>query len=170
MSGFMFLGRRRATSTVLMNCIPAIVAGVKNIYLTTPSLNSKINPAVVYAAKKCGVKKIYKTGGAQSIAAFAYGTKNFTKVDKIVGPGNTFVASAKKEVFGDVGIDMVAGPSEVSIVADKSADPNLIAADLIAQAEHDVFAQSILITNNRKLINLVNLSLRKQIKNLPKKI
>ena len=89
-------------------------------------------------------KKIYKTGGAQSIAALAYGTKNFEKVDKIVGPGNTFVACAKKEVFGDVGIDMVAGPSEVSIVADKSADPDLVAADLIAQAEHDIFAQSIL--------------------------
>ena len=123
--------------------IPAIVAGVKNIYLTTPSLNSNINPAVVYAAKKCGVKKIYKTGGAHSIAAFAYGTKNFEKVDKIVGPGNTYVACAKKEVFGDVGIDMVAGPSEVSIVADRHADPELVAADLIAQAEHDIFAQSI---------------------------
>ena len=120
-------------STVLMNCIPAIVAGVKNIYLTTPSLDSKINPAIVYAAKKCGVKKIYKTGGAHSIAAFAYGTKNFEKVDKIVGPGNAFVACAKKEVFGDVGIDMVAGPSEVSVVADKSADPDLVAADLIAK-------------------------------------
>ena len=139
-------------STVLMNCIPAIVAGVKNIYLTTPALDSKFNPAIVYAAKKCGVKKIYKTGGAQSIAAFAYGTKNFEKVDKIVGPGNTFVACAKKEVFGDVGIDMVAGPSEVSIVADKSADPDLVAADLIAQAEHDIFAQSILITEDKKLI------------------
>ena len=156
-------------STVLMNCIPAIVAGVKNIYLTTPSLDSNINPAVVYAAKKCGVKKIYKTGGAHSIAAFAYGTKNFEKVDKIVGPGNTFVACAKKEVFGDVGIDMVAGPSEVSIVADKHADPELVAADLIAQAEHDIFAQSILITDSRKLINLVNLSLKKQLIKLPKK-
>ena len=156
-------------STVLMNCIPAIVAGVKNIYLTTPSLNSKINPAVIYAAKKCGVKKIYKTGGAHSIAALAYGTKKFVKVDKIVGPGNAFVACAKKEVFGDVGIDMVAGPSEVSIVADKYSDPDLIAADLIAQAEHDVYAQSILITNNKKLINLVNLSLKKQLKKLPKK-
>ena len=101
-------------------------------------IKSKINPAIVYAAKKCGVKKIYKTGGAHSIAALAYGTKKFEKVDKIVGPGNAFVACAKKEVFGDVGIDMVAGPSEVSVVADKFADPNLVAADLIAQAEHDV--------------------------------
>ena len=156
-------------STVLMNCIPAIVAGVKSIYLTTPSLDSKINPAVVYAAKKCGVKKIYKTGGAHSIAALAYGTKNFEKVDKIVGPGNAFVAFAKKEVFGDVGIDMVAGPSEVSIVGDKYSDPKLIAADLIAQAEHDVYAQSILITDNKKLISSVNKSLKKQLVNLPKK-
>ena len=156
-------------STVLMNCIPAIVAGVKNIYLTTPSLDSKINPAVIYAAKKCGVKKIYKTGGAHSIAALAYGTKNFEKVDKIVGPGNTFVACAKKEVFGDVGIDMIAGPSEVSVVADKFADPDLVAADLIAQAEHDVQAQSILITENKNIIKSVNLSLKKQLVRLPKK-
>ena len=140
-------------STVLMNCIPAIVAGVKNIYLTTPALGSEINPAVVYAAKKCGVKKIYKIGGAHSIAALAYGTKKIEKVDKIVGPGNMFVACAKKEVFGDVGIDMVAGPSEVSIVADKFADPNLVAADLIAQAEHDINAQSILITDNKNQLN-----------------
>jgi histidinol dehydrogenase len=156
-------------STVLMNCIPAIVAGVKNIYLTTPSLGSKINPAVIYAAKKCGVKKIYKTGGAQSIAALAYGTKTFQKVDKIVGPGNTFVASAKKEVFGDVGIDMVAGPSEVTIVADKYANPNWIAADLIAQAEHDIFAQSILISNNKDLIKSVNECLKNQLFDLPKR-
>ena len=156
-------------STVLMNCIPAIVAGVKNIYLTTPSLNSKINPAIIYAAKKCGVKKIYKTGGAQTIAALAYGTKNFEKVDKIVGPGNAFVACAKKVVFGDVGIDMVAGPSEVSILADKFADPNFVAADLIAQAEHDVNSQSILISNNKDFIKLVNITLKKQLKKLPKK-
>jgi len=156
-------------STVLMNCIPAIVAGVKNIYLATPSLDSKINPAIVYAAKKCGVKKIYKTGGAHTIAALAYGTKKIEKVDKIVGPGNTFVACAKKAVFGDVGIDMVAGPSEVSIVADKTADPDLVAADLIAQAEHDIHAQSILITDNKNLIRLVNLSLKKQLKQLPKR-
>ncbi len=156
-------------STVLMNCIPAVVAGVKNIYLTTPSLDSKIDPAIVYAAKKCGVKKIYKTGGAHSIAALAYGTNKFEKVDKIVGPGNAFVACAKKEVFGDVGIDMVAGPSEVSVVADKTADPELVAADLIAQAEHDIYAQSILITNNKNLIRSVNFFLKKQLVKLPKK-
>ena len=156
-------------STVLMNCIPAKVAGVKNIYLTTPALGRNVNPAIIYAAKKCGVKEIYKTGGAHSIAALTYGTKTFKKVDKIVGPGNTYVASAKKEVFGDVGIDMVAGPSEVSIVADKSADPDLVAADLIAQAEHDIFAQSILITEDKKLIQSVNLSLKNQLQRLPKR-
>ena len=156
-------------STVLMNCIPAIVAGVKDIYLTTPSLGVKINPAIIYAAKKCGVKTIYKTGGAHSIAALAYGTRTFKKVDKIVGPGNSFVANAKKEVFGDVGIDMVAGPSEVTIVADKFANPNWIAADLIAQAEHDIFAQSILITNNQNLIKSVNICIKEQLNKLPKK-
>ena len=126
-------------STVLMNCIPAIVAGVKNIYLTTPALGSTVNPAIIYAAKKCGVKEIYKTGGAQSIAALAYGTKTFKKVDKIVGPENAFVACAKREVFGEVGIDMIAGPSEVSVIADKFSNPEWIASDLIAQAEHDCF-------------------------------
>ncbi len=162
-------GTANYPSTVLMNCIPALVAGVKNIYLTTPSLGSKVNPAIIYAAKKCKVKEIYKTGGAHSIAAFAYGTKTFKKVDKIVGPGNAFVASAKREVFGDVGIDMVAGPSEVSIVADKNSNPDWVASDLIAQAEHDIFAQSILITNNKDFIKDVNLSLKSQILSLPKK-
>ena len=156
-------------STVLMNCIPAVVAGVKNIYLTTPAFGSIVNPAIIYAAKKCGVKEIYKTGGAHSIAALAYGTKTFKKVDKIVGPGNAFVAAAKKEVFGEVGIDMVAGPSEVSIIADRFSNPDWIASDLIAQAEHDIFAQSILITNSKDLIKLVNQSLKFQLKNLPKK-
>ncbi len=156
-------------STVLMNCIPALVAGVRNIYLTTPSLGSLVNPAIIYAAKKCGVKEIYKTGGAHSIAAFTYGTKTFKKVDKIVGPGNMYVASAKKEVYGEVGIDMVAGPSEVSIIADKKSNPDWIASDLIAQAEHDIFSQSILITNSLDLIKSVNLSLKLQLKNLPKK-
>ena len=156
-------------STVLMNCIPAIVAGVKNIYLTTPALGSPVNPAIIYAAKKCGVKEIYKTGGAHSIAALTYGTKTFKKVDKIVGPGNAVVANAKKEVFGDVGIDMVAGPSEVSIVADKFSNPSWIASDLIAQAEHDILSQSILITNNKKLISQVNKHLKLQLNFLPKK-
>ena len=156
-------------STVLMNCIPALVAGVKSIYLTTPALNSSVSPAIVYAAKKCGVKEIYKTGGAHSIAAFAYGTKTFKKVDKIVGPGNAFVALAKKEVFGLVGIDMIAGPSEVSIVADRNSNPEWIASDLIAQAEHDIFAQSILVTNSKDLIKSVNQNIKLQLVNLPRK-
>ncbi len=155
-------------SSVLMNCIPAMVAGVKNIYMTTPALGKNVNPAIIYAAKKCGVKEIYKVGGAHSIAAFAYGTKTFKKVNKIVGPGNAYVAAAKKEVFGDVGIDMVAGPSEVTIVADSSANPEWIASDLIAQAEHDIYAQSILITNSLKLIKEVNICLTKQVKQIPK--
>ena len=142
---------------------------MKNIYLTTPALGKSVNPAIIYAAKKCRVKEIYKTGGAHSVAALAFGTKTFKKVDKIVGPGNAFVAAAKKEVFGEVGIDMVAGPSEVSIVADKFSNPDWIASDLIAQAEHDYFAQSILITNNKDLIRLVNISLKSQLMNLPKK-
>ena len=156
-------------STVLMNCIPALVAGVKNIYLTTPALGKPVNPAIIYAAKKCRVKEIYKTGGAHSVAALAFGTKTFKKVDKIVGPGNAFVAAAKKEVFGEVGIDMVAGPSEVSIVADRLSNPDWIASDLIAQAEHDYFAQSILVTNSKDLVRLVNISLKSQLMNLPKK-
>ena len=156
-------------STVLMNCIPALVAGVKDIYLTTPALGTYVNSAVIYAAKKCKVREIYKIGGAHSIAAFAYGTKTIKKVDKIVGPGNTFVATAKKEVFGDVGIDMVAGPSEVSIIADKYSNPEWVASDLIAQAEHDVFAQSILVSSSRDLIKSVNLYLKKQLSVLPKK-
>ena len=129
----------------------------------------KVNPAIIYAAKKCGVKEIYKTGGPHSIAAFTYGTKSFKKVDKIVGPGNAYVACAKKEVYGDVGIDMVAGPSEVSIIADKFSNPNWIAADLIAQAEHDIFSQSILITDSKDLIKLVNKNINEQLINIPKK-
>jgi len=156
-------------SSVLMNCIPAIVAGVKNIYMTTPTINGHYNPAVIYAAKKCKVKEIYKIGGAQAIAAMAYGTKIVNKVDKIVGPGNAYVASAKKQVFGDVGIDMIAGPSEVTIVADKWSKPDWIAADLIAQAEHDENSQSIIISGDIKIINKVNYFLKEQLKVLPKK-
>jgi histidinol dehydrogenase len=156
-------------SSVLMNCIPAIVAGVKNIYMTTPTMNGHCNPAVIYAAKKCKVKEIYKIGGAQAIAAMAYGTKTVNKVDKIVGPGNAYVASAKKQVFGDVGIDMIAGPSEVTIVADKWSKPDWIAADLIAQAEHDENSQSIIISEDIKIINKVNYFLKEQLKVLPKK-
>ena len=156
-------------SSVLMNCIPAIVAGVKQIYVTFPCIGKKINPGVLYAAKKCKVKEIYKLGGAQAIAAFTYGTQTINKVDKIVGPGNEYVALAKKEVFGEVGIDMFAGPSEVTIIADKYSNPDWIAADLIAQAEHDEMSQSILITDNKKIIIEVKKALGAQIKFLPKK-
>jgi histidinol dehydrogenase len=156
-------------SSVLMNCIPAIVAGVKNIYMATPSMGKDYNPAVIYAAKKCNVKEIYKIGGAQAIAAMTYGTNVVSKVDKIVGPGNAYVAGAKKYVFGDVGIDMVAGPSEVTIVADKSSKPDWIAADLIAQAEHDENSQSIVISDDIGMISKINYSLFEQLKELPKK-
>ena len=156
-------------STVLMNCIPALVAGVKNIYLTTPAFGSSVNPAIIYAAKKCGVKEIYKIGGAQAIAALAFGTKKIKKVNKIVGPGNQFVAAAKKEMFGNVGIDMIAGPSEVMVVADKTSNPEWVAADLIAQAEHDQYSQSILISNDKKMIKKVKKSINYQLNTLPKK-
>ena len=163
-------GKASYPSSVLMNCIPALVAGVKEIYMTTPAMNKFYNPAVIYAAKKCRVKEIYKIGGAQAIAAMTYGTKIVQKVDKIVGPGNAFVASAKKQVFGDVGIDMIAGPSEVTIVADASSKPDWIAADLIAQAEHDETSQSIVLADNIKIIKKVNYFLFHQLKNLPKKL
>ena len=162
-------GTANYPSTVLMNCVPAIVAGVKNIYMTTPLLGKKANPAVIYAAKKCGVKEIYKIGGAQAIAALAFGTKKIKKVNKIVGPGNQFVAAAKKEMFGNVGIDMIAGPSEVMVVADKTSNPEWVAADLIAQAEHDQYSQSILISNDKKLIGKVKKSINYQLRTLPKK-
>ena len=162
-------GRASYPSSVLMNCIPAIVAGVPKIFMTVPCLNKKINPAVLYAATKCKVKKIYKIGGAQAIGAFAYGTDTIEKVDKIVGPGNEFVSLAKKEVFGEVGIDMFAGPSEVTVIADKNSNPAWIAADLIAQAEHDELSQSILITESKELIYKVRKLMSLQINFLPKK-
>ena len=162
-------GKASYPSSVLMNCIPAIVAGVPKIFMTVPSLNKNVNPGILYAAKKCKVKKIYKLGGAQAIAAFAYGTNSVEKVDKIVGPGNEFVSLAKKEVFGEVGIDMFAGPSEVTIIADKYSNPEWIAADLIAQAEHDELSQSILITESKELTHKVKRFINYQINFLPKK-
>ena len=162
-------GRANYPSSVLMNCIPAKVAGVKKIFMTTPLYKTIPNPAVIYAAKKCGVKKIYKIGGAQAVAALAFGTKKIEKVNKIVGPGNSYVAGAKKEVFGEVGIDMIAGPSEVLIVSDKYSNPDWVASDLIAQAEHDEFSQSILVSSDRNLIAKVNKSIRVQLTSLPKK-
>jgi len=162
-------GKASYPSSVLMNCIPAIVAGVPKIFMTVPGLNKKINPGILYAAKKCKVKKIYKLGGAQAIGAFAYGTDTVEKVDKIVGPGNEFVSLAKKEVFGEVGIDMFAGPSEVTVIADKYSNPRWIAADLIAQAEHDELSQSILVTDSKELIYKVKKFINLQVKFLPKK-
>ena len=157
-------------STVLMNAIPAIVAGTKKIVMVNPRNKGKHNPGVLYAAKKCGIKEIYSIGGAQAIAALAYGTKKIKKVNKIVGPGNLYVATAKKEVFGDVGIDMIAGPSEITVVGDKFSNPDWIASDLIAQAEHDEFSQSILISKDKKLINKVQKSVSNQIIRLPRKL
>ena len=156
-------------SSVLMSTIPAIVAVVKRIVMINPSYKGKQNPAVLYAAKKCKIKEIYSIGGPSAIAAAAYGTKKIKKVDKIVGPGNSFVAAAKKEVFGDVGIEgMTAGPSEILIVCDKFSNPEWVASDLIGQAEHDVLAQCILISKDKDLIQKVKIEISKQLKELPR--
>ena len=157
-------------STVLMNAIPAIIAGTKKLVMANPRNKGKHNPGVLYAAKKCGIKEIYSIGGAQAVAALAYGTKKIKKVNKIVGPGNLYVATAKKEVFGDVGIDMIAGPSEITVVGDKFSNPDWIASDLIAQAEHDELSQSILISKDKNLINKVQKSVSNQIIRLPRKL
>jgi len=162
-------GNASFPSTVLMNAIPAKIAGVKRIVMINPKLKGKQNAGVLYAAKKIGIKEIYCIGGAQSIAALAYGTKKIKKVNKIVGPGNIFVSAAKKEVFGDVGIDMMAGPSEITVVADKFSNENWVAADLLAQAEHDINSQSILISKDINFINKVKKSIMHQLKNLPRK-
>ena len=156
-------------STVLMNAIPAIIAGVKRIVMASPKNKSEYNPGVLYAAKKCGVKEIYSIGGAQAIAALAFGTKKIKKVSKIVGPGNLFVAAAKKEIYGEVGVDMVAGPSEITVVADRYSNPEWVASSMIAQAEHDKLSQSILISKNKNLINKVKIFLKHQLKSLPRK-
>ena len=156
-------------STLLMTATLAQAAGSKEIYVVTPPSKNKIKPSILYAAKVTGVKTIYIIGGAQAIAALAFGTKTIPKVDKIVGPGNAYVATAKKQVFGNVDIDMIAGPSEVLIVADKTADPKLIAADLIAQAEHDKMSQSILVTNSKDIILKVKRFINIQLRFLPKK-
>jgi histidinol dehydrogenase len=156
-------------SSVLMSAIPALVAGVKRIVMINPGYKGKQNPAVLYAARKCKIKEIYSIGGPSAIAAAAYGTKKIKKVDKIVGPGNSFVAAAKKEVFGEVGIEgMIAGPSEVTIVCDKTSNPEWLASDLIGQAEHDNLAQCILISKNPNIIKQVNIEIFKQLKKLPR--
>ena len=156
-------------SSVLMNTIPAIVAGVKRIVMINPGIKGKQNPAVLYAANKCNVNEIYSIGGPSAIAAVAYGTNKIKKVNKIVGPGNAFVAAAKKEVFGDVGIEgMTAGPSEIMIVCDKSSNPDWVASDLIAQAEHDDLAQCILISTDKNLIEKIRLEVFRQLKKIPR--
>ena len=156
-------------SSVLMNAIPAIVAGVKRIVMINPGYKGKQNPAVLYAAKKCKIKEIYSIGGPSAIAAVSYGTKKIKKVNKIVGPGNAYVAAAKKEVFGDVGIEgMTAGPSEVTIVCDKHSNPEWVASDLIGQAEHDDLAQCILISKDKNLLNKVKTEIIKQLKEIPR--
>src|SRR5471030_3413220 len=134
-----------------MNAVPAKVAGCARLVMVVPAPDGKLNPLVLAAAKLAGVDEFYRIGGAQAIAALAYGTQSIAAVAKIVGPGNAYVAAAKREVFGTVGIDMIAGPSEVLILADKNANPDWVAADLLAQAEHDTAAQSILITDDAAL-------------------
>ena len=154
-------------SSVLHNAIPAIVAGVKRIVMINPVYRGKQNPAVLYAAKKCKIKEIYSIGGPSAIAAISYGTKKIKKVDKIVGPGNSYVSAAKKEVFGDVGIEgMTAGPSEVTIVCDKFSNPEWVASDLIGQAEHDNLAQCILISKDKDLLVKVKSEIKKQLKEI----
>lgn len=156
-------------SSVLMNAIPAVVAGVGEIIMSVPTKDGVINPYVLVAARLLGVQKICRIGGAQAIAAMAYGTESVPRVDKITGPGNIFVTLAKKEVYGHVDIDMLAGPSEILILADESASPEYIAADLLSQAEHDPLASSILITDDMALAQASLTELRRQLKELPRK-
>ena len=151
-------------STVLMDSIPAKLAGVKEVVIVTPpNSEGKINPVILAAASVAGVDRIFKVGGAQAIAALAYGTESIPKVDKIVGPGNAFVAEAKKQVFGKVSIDMIAGPSEILIVADSKTDPAYAAADLLSQAEHDKLASAVLVTDSEDLAKAVSVELERQI-------
>jgi histidinol dehydrogenase len=156
-------------SSVLMNAVPARVAGVARVVMVTPASLGKINPLTLAAAKRAGVAEIYRIGGAQAIAALAFGTESIAAVDKIVGPGNAYVAAAKREVFGHVGIDSVAGPSEILVVADAANNPDWIAADLLSQAEHDVSSQSILITNDRGFADRVEEAVARALPLLPRK-
>jgi histidinol dehydrogenase len=155
-------------SSVLMNAVPAKVAGVPRVVMTVPAPDGKLNPLVLAAAQLAGVDEVYRIGGAQAVAALAYGTATIAPVAKIVGPGNAYVAAAKRLVFGKVGIDMIAGPSEVLIVADRDANPEWIAADLLAQAEHDTAAQAILITDDAALADCVAAAVDGQLKALPR--
>ncbi len=157
-------GKAVYPSSVLMNAIPAKIAGVKRIVMLSPAPNGKLADNILLAAKIAGVNEIYKVGGAQAVAALAFGTESIAPVDKIVGPGNAYVAEAKRQVFGKVDIDMVAGPSEIVVVADKNADPELIAADLLSQAEHDEMAWPILVTTSRQVAEATFKELRRQAK------
>ena len=163
-------GRAAYASTVLMTVVPARVAGVPEIVLVSPPARDKsIDPSVLVAARLAGVTEAYRVGGAQAIAALAYGTETIRRVDKIVGPGNIYVALAKSQVFGDVGIDMVAGPSEVLVVADESAEPAFVAADLLAQAEHDPMARAVLLTPSTRLVDQVAEETGRQLERLPRR-
>jgi len=162
-------GKACYPSTVLMNVIPAKVAGVEQLVMCSPVPGGKMNPYILVAADIAGVSDIYKIGGAQAIAAMAYGTATIPKVDKIVGPGNIYVATAKRYVFGQVDIDMIAGPSEILIIADQSADPEFVASDLLSQAEHDELASSILVTTSRDLAQKMGAEIERQLANLARK-
>ena len=154
-------------SSVIMNCIPAKLAGVKEIVMVTPpGKDGKIPPNILAAARICGVNRVFRVGGAQAIAALAYGTESVPRVDKIVGPGNQFVAEAKKQVFGKVGIDMVAGPSEILVIADGNCDPRIVAADLLSQAEHDKNASAVLVTDSEALAVAVQAAIEEQLPKL----
>ena len=155
-------------SSVLMNCVPAKIAGCSEIVMVTPAKAGKVKPVILAAAKIAGVDRIFKIGGAQAVAALAYGTESVPKVDKIVGPGNAFVAEAKKQVFGMVDIDMIAGPSEILVVADSTNNPAHIAADMLSQAEHDKMATAVLITDSQNFAEEVSAELEKQIPLLPR--
>lgn len=155
-------------STIMMTALPAKIAGVKEIIMVTPPQKDGINPAVLGTAKLAGVDAVYQVGGAQGVAALAYGTEQIPKVDKIVGPGNIYVATAKRQVFGQVDIDMIAGPSEIGIIADDSANPVHLAADLLSQAEHDPRARAIMVTNSEKLAKQVSDEVERQLSQLPR--
>ena len=155
-------------STIMMTALPAKIAGVKEIIMVTPPQKDGINPAVLGAVKLAGVDAVYQVGGAQGVAALAYGTEQIPKVDKIVGPGNIYVATAKRQVFGQVDIDMIAGPSEIGVIADESANPVHLAADLLSQAEHDPRARAIMVTNSEKLAQLVSDEVERQLSQLPR--
>ncbi len=162
-------GKAAYPSSVLMNAIPARVAGVREIIMVTPTPDGEINPYVLAAAQIAGINRIFRIGGAQAVAALAYGTESVPRVDKIVGPGNIYVALAKKMVFGEVDIDMIAGPSEILVLADHTANPDFIAADLLSQAEHDEMAWPVLVTTSKPLIQSVQKAIEQQLLTLPRR-